>query len=172
MPGQSATVSGTLKDAFGNGVGAGVANNFRITYAGPGFTTAIPTSVDADGTFTFNVVTSTLDQGTGTVTVKYDQNADGDYSDSADLTSVKTFIVGRAPLGAIVTATINGRLYVTVNNAEGFRVWVKIGYSQKPTFTPTNSKKLVSYFVGAGKRVAVRVYVRGGLSYSQNVVIK
>lgn len=172
MPGQSATVSGTLKDAFGNGVGAGVANNFRITYAGPGFTTAIPTSVDADGTFTFNVVTSTLDQGTGTVTVKYDQNADGDYADSTDLTTVKTFVVGRAAVGVINNATINGRIYVTVNNAMGYRVWVKIGFSQKPTFTPTSNKKLVSYFVGAGKKVAVRVYIRGGLAYSQNVTAR
>ena len=172
LPGQSGSVTGTLVDKFGNGVAAGVANNFKVTYAGPGFTTSIPTAADADGSFTFNIITSALDRGTATVTAKYDQNADGDYADVDDLTVTKTITIGRAPLSVLNATTINGRVYVTVQNAQGWRVWVKVGFSQKPTFTPTNAKKLVSYFVGAGKRVAVRVYVRGGLAYSQNVTIK
>jgi hypothetical protein len=60
---------------------------------------------------------------------------------------------------------------VTVNSAAGFKSWVKVGFSTKPAFTTTGSK-LVSYYVGAGKRVAVLVYVRGGLVASQAITVK
>ena len=136
----------------------------------------MPTETDAAGTFTFRVLLGANETGSAAVSATYDSN--GSTADVAGTTVVvtvaKTVTIGAAAAAssAATIASKNGRVYVTVNSAAGFKSYVKIGFSSKPAFSTTGSAKLVSYFVGAGKRVAVRVYVRGGIVASQAITVK
>ena len=147
--GRSVTVTGLLADKFGNGVSAGSANNFKVTYVGPGFAVNVPTASDADGTFAFNVLYLNNETGVGTVTVKYDQNADGDYGDSTDLSASKTILVG-------VSATVRGST-ATVKNALGGTIKVVRGSKVTTKVATSNTQKVTV----KGRTGVVKVYVNG-----------
>jgi hypothetical protein len=176
LPGRTLVVTGKLVDKFGNPVDiTSAAATLAVVYTGPGLIVgALPTSTEVDGTFTFRVLLGANETGSAAVSASYDSN--GATADVAGttvaITVAKTVTIGAAAAtnGAVI-ASKNGRVYVTVNSPAGFKSYVKVGFSVKPSFTTTGSK-LVSYYVGAGKRVAVRVYVRGGLVASQAITIK
>jgi hypothetical protein len=177
LPGRTLVVTGKLVDKFGNAVDiTSSAATLAVVYTGPGLIVgSLPTETDAAGTFTFRVLLGANETGSAAVSATYDSN--GSTADVAGTTVVvtvaKTVTIGAAaPSSAATIASKNGRVYVTVNSAAGFKSYVKIGFSSKPAFSTTGSAKLVSYFVGAGKRVAVRVYVRGGIVASQAITVK
>jgi hypothetical protein len=179
VPGQFSTIKLLAADKYGNpvktdladGATADTTNSVKLSVAGgSGYWAVTPaTETDADGYVSGVWITSAGDTGSIVVTAAYDH-----ATLANDLSITKSITVGAvavvAPKAAVI-ASKNGRVYVTVNSAAGFKSWVKVGFSTKPAFTTTGSK-LVSYFVGADKRVAVRVYVRGGLVASQAITVK
>ena len=177
LPGRTLLVSGKLVDKFGNAVDiTSSAATLAVVYTGPGLLVgSLPTETDAAGTFSFRVLLGANETGSAAVSASYDSN--GATADVAGTTVVvtvaKTVTIGAAPVAAnsAVITSKNGRVYVTVNSPAGFSAAVKVGFSQKPAFRTTGSK-LVSYFVGAGKRVAVVVTVRGGVVASQAITVK
>ena len=177
LPGRTLVVTGKLVDKFGNAVDiTSAAATLAVSYTGPGLTVgSLPTETDADGSFSFRVLLGANETGSASVSATYDSN--GATADVAGTTVVvtvaKTVTIGAAPVAAnsAIIATKNGRVYVTVKAVAGFKASVKVGFSQKPAFTTTGSN-LVSYYVGAGKRVAVVVSVRGGIVASQAVTVK
>ncbi len=176
LPGRTLVVTGTVADKFGNAVattvaGAGVAT-LTVVYTGPGLVVgSLPVDTDASGAFSFRVLMGANETGSASVSASYD--ADGATTTVAAVTVAKTVTIGAAAVAAnsAKIATKNGRVYVTVNATAGFKAAVKVGFSQKPAFKTTGSN-LVSYYVGAGKRVAVVVTVRGGVVASQAVTVK
>ena len=172
LPGRTLVVTGTVADKFGNPVNTstGTTSTLVVSYTGPGLIVgSLPTETDASGAFSFRVLLGANETGSASVSASYD--ADGSATVSAAVTVAKTVTIGAVATNAAVITSKNGRVYVTVNSAAGFKSYVKVGFSVKPSFTTTGSK-LVSYYVGAGKRVAVRVYVRGGLVASQAITVK
>jgi hypothetical protein len=101
-PGSTVVISGSLTDQFGNPVAAGAGQNFAITWSGKGFVSNMPTSVSADGTFSFFALLGSADSGTVTVTAYYDHNGDADYSDAKDLVVSRSFVIGTS------TGTVRG----------------------------------------------------------------
>ncbi len=177
LPGRTLEVTVSLVDKFGNPVAVanlGTTNpTATIVYNGPGLLVGtITQTLDASGKSKFRVLLGANEIGSATITATYD--LDGTTATATVLTASKTVAIAAAVVvapQAAVIASKNGRVYVTVNSAAGFKSWVKVGFSLKPAFTTTGSK-LVSYYVGAGKRVAVLVYVRGGLVASQAITVE
>ena len=174
LPGTVANIVVSVVDKHGNPVSSADSGTVAISATGAGYLTVEgATLAPVAGVYRTKLVTGVLETGTAVIKVVHSVlNA----ADATDLTKSVSIVVAPAaaavvPTNSAVIATKAGRVYVTVNSPAGFKSYVKVGFSVKPAFTTTGSK-LVSYFVGSGKRVAVRVYVRGGLVASQAITIK
>jgi hypothetical protein len=112
MPGRTLTVTATLTDKYGNPVAVPTNASVDVAWAGPCL--LVGTMVDAfddAGKATFRVLLGAYETGSGTVTVKYDQSADGDFTGTAsgdlDLVKTATVQIGAAPVAG-ATAAIAG----------------------------------------------------------------
>ncbi len=157
-------ITGSLVDAFGNPVTAdGTDEDFNLTYSGPGYYGAAPTALTAAGTFTWNVLLGASDSGTATITVAYDLDEDGDYTDTGDLVVTKTVTLGSAPAAAADTkvnaGSFKGFVAVYAKGYEGKRLSAKVGkdWVVVPVLD-SNFVRVVEY-TGAGYTIAVRLYI-------------
>ena len=163
-PGTTLKITGSLVDAFGNPVTAdGTDEDFNLTYSGPGYYGAAPTALTAAGTFTWNVLLGASDSGTATITVAYDLDEDGDYTDTGDLVVTKTVTLGSAPAAAADTkvnaGSFKGFVAVYAKGHMGKRLSAKVGndWVVVPALA-SNFVRVVEY-TGAGYTIAVRLYI-------------
>ena len=176
-PGTTLQITGSLVDAFGNPVTAdGTGEDLVFTYSGPGYAGAVPTAVSADGTFSYNVLLGSNDSGTATITVAYDLDEDGDYTDTGDIVVSKTVIIGSAPVTQKVNAgSFKGYVAVYAKGYEGHRLSAKVGkdWVIVPSI-PAATNDLYRYveFTGAGVDVAVRIYIDRVLVDTINLTTK
>ena len=168
-------VTGALTDDFGNGVAS---ETIKVTYLGPGITFGdLPTATDADGNFRFSVLLGANDTEPITVTVSYDQNSDGDYTDAKDLVTTKTITVGEAPVTQKVNAgSFKGYVAVYARGYEGQRLSAKIGKDWVIVDPIVNNEGAnlhrTTDFTGAGVDIAVRIYIDRVLIDTINLTTK
>jgi hypothetical protein len=178
VSGATFKVTAKLVDTFGNPVKviAADASKVTVTYAGPGIVFGtLPSVTDANGELSFSVLTGVTDASTGTVTVAYDLNGDGDTADLNEFT--KTASVAVAPAVVVapeVKTTIVGvtkAIRVRVENAKGEEVEVVVnGRTVAVAIAGTNSKLWVLKAT-KGKK-SVKVYVDGDLAAVKTVTVK
>jgi hypothetical protein len=123
----------------------------KVIYDGPGLLSgsAIANETDSEGKASVRYLLGTGDKGVATVTVKYDQNYDGDFVDATDIVVSRTYLIG-------VTAKVSGAS-ATVKNALGATIKVVRG-SKSATKVATSNSQKVTVKGGTG---AVKVYVNG-----------
>jgi hypothetical protein len=169
LPGRTVEFVALVVDKWGNGV-SGL--TYTFTQTGVGYLNAATATSGADGKGSVRLLLGTNEVGTATVTAKFTHTDTLVYSSAAKTVTVGAAVPAASTKAGAVIASKNGRVYVTVNNAAGFLSSVKVGFSTKPSVRAASASQLVSYFVGAGKRVAVVVSVRGGIVASQAITIK
>ena len=142
-----------------------------VSYSGPGIISgSLPVETDADGKATVRIVTGTADLESAVLTVKYDQNYDGDVLDTNDLTVVSTVPVLVVEPSAIVNV-VGHRVYVKFNDAKGEEVSAVIG-GVRITKTATYSGYVISKLIKKAGKVAVKAYVAGDLVKAATVTVK
>ncbi len=172
-PGTTLKITGTLTDDFGNPVTAdGTDEDFVLVYNGPGYAGSVPTSVSADGTFTYNVLLGSNDRGSATVTVAYDLDEDGDYTDTGDLVVTKTIVIGASTAAAVNVGSFNGKLVVYAKNLNGKKISWKVGGRWGTAVADSNFDSFARLTPRKGVTVSVEIYVDGVKTLTKSVVTK
>jgi hypothetical protein len=172
VPGKTFTVTVKLVDKYGNPVKVLAADtpNLNVTYVGPGLVVGtLPTETSATGEASFSVLTGSADSGNGTVTVSYDINGDGDYTDTDEFVKTASVVVATVEPSAIVNV-VGKRVYVKFNDSKGEEVSAVIG-GVRITKTATYNGYVISKLAKKGK-VAVKAYVAGDLVKASTVTVK
>jgi hypothetical protein len=191
LPGSTLQVSALLADAFGNGVDTDItatdwnddadttdvgetSTNFAVTVTGPGIAiVAAPTATDADGVASVFRLLGQNDTGTITITVRYDQNDDGDYADATDLTVIKSVTVGAsAGTGKVNVGSFNGKLVVYASGLNGARISWKVGGNWGSAVADSNYDIFNRPTPRAGVTVSVDIYVNGVKTLTKSVVTR
>jgi hypothetical protein len=161
-PGSTVIVKGSLVDRFGNPVAATSSQNFAVSWTGKGFVSDLPTSVKADGTFSFFVLLGATDSGTSTVTATYDR--DGSGSAFAAISASKTITIGASatPVAAF-TKRAGDKIQIVSQGSEKVRFMLNgkrvasrssLGTLNR-TFDLVDGKNVIEIYVD-GKRVLRR----------------
>jgi hypothetical protein len=131
-----------------------VAAYIKVVYDGPGLLSgsALPVETDEDGKASVRYLLGTGDKGTASVTVKYDQNYDGDFVDANDIIVVRNYVIG---VSAKITKAATSS--AVVKNASGATVKIVRGTKSTTKVATSNSQK-VTVKGGSG---TVKVYVNG-----------
>ena len=188
MTGPSAIQSGstlqvvaTLADVYGNGVDTDItatafnddgdttdvgetSTAFLVTVTGPGISLSNPpTATLADGTVTVNRLLGQNDKGTIVITMSYDQNDDGDYTDATDLVTVKTITVGDVVVAASATkvnaGAFNGYVAVYAKGHKGSTISWKISGKWFKTTVTSDYQVFIRKTVDVGADVNVDIYI-------------
>ena len=158
-PGKTMTVSGLVKDAYGNAVD-NVAGDIAITYTGPGFVVGdLPTQTDASGAFSFKVLLGSNDTISGSVTVLLDADSDDAANDADDITVVKDLAPAPAADTKVNAGSFKGYVAIYAKGHMGKRLSAKVGndWVVVPALA-SNFVRVVEY-TGAGYTIAVRIYI-------------
>jgi hypothetical protein len=179
VPGKTLTITGKLVDKYGNAVATNSSvADFKVAYTGPGFVVAtLPTETDADGAFSVSVLLGAADSGTATLTATYG-GSKGAYDSTvtgttADIVKTASVIIGTAA-AAKATAGVSGgtgKFNVSVSNAAGKSVVVKVAGKFVTSFAGSASKKTVAVKATKGSK-KVTVYVGGKLVATKTVTVK
>jgi hypothetical protein len=164
--GRTMIVSGSVVDAWGNPV-AVVADDFSLTYTGPGFIVGdLPTSVGADGKIEFKVLLGSKDEIVGTVSVET-AGADGEdlagdtAAQQADNVFATLDIAPAAPAAdtKVNAGSFKGYVAIYAKGHEGKRLSAKVGkdWVVVPALA-SNFVRVVEY-TGAGYTISVRIYI-------------
>jgi hypothetical protein len=166
VPGYSAAVAVKVVDKWGNTVKD--ANTLTVTLAGPGYLTSYPTAASADGVASFTLVTPAGSIGTAAITVK----AAAGSATTDDVTATKSIAVGSAPLESAATITgATKKINLTIDNAKGEYVQIKVGNKTVKTFTAYSNAHAFGIKAAKGSQ-AVKVYVAGDLVAAKTVSVK
>jgi hypothetical protein len=148
-----------------------VAAYIKVSYEGPGLLSgSLPTETDSEGKANVRYLTGVSDAGIATITVKYDQNFDGDFTDATDIVVTKTVLIGSS---AVISANasvagIKGYVATTVRNASGKAVTVTVNGRVLTPRAPNAAAQLYRFRATAGKTtVVVKV---GGLTVATRTV--
>lgn len=130
QPASTFQVKAKLTDAFGNAVTAS-AGRIKVTYTGAGIVFGtLPTETDANGELQFSVLLGSNDTGSISVTVSYDQNGNGLYTDVKDLNSSKTIAITAsgtvAAAGKVNVGSFNGKLVIYATGLDGAKISWKV----------------------------------------------
>jgi hypothetical protein len=164
-PATTFQVKAMLTDVYGNGVDSSAAS-MKVTYTGPGIVYGtLPTETDSTGGFQFSVLLGSNDTGTVSVTVSYDQNADGDYLDVKDLVTVGTTAITATGVAASETKVNVGSFkgYVALY-AKGYKgqkmTAIVAGKWIKVDSLASDFERVVRY-TGAGYSITTKIYIDG-----------
>ncbi len=112
VPGQTVVYTIKLTDTLGNPVDTAApaspatAAYITVTYAGPGIVSgSLPVETDASGEAVVRIATGVADKSAAVLTVKYDQNFDGDVADTNDLT-VSSTVAAVDANASVATVTV------------------------------------------------------------------
>jgi hypothetical protein len=167
LPGSTATVTGTLVDTFGNPVLTSGSATVAVTYTGKGIAIGVmPTETDANGEFSFNVLTGAADSGQAQVVAVY--RATGAGATAANtLTAAANITVGTAlaSTGTKVTiGTYKGYVAVFTKGYAGQKLSVRLAskwHVRNPIVDLKAGYSLLTVNTGAGYVANVIVYIDG-----------
>jgi len=172
-PGATMTVSGTLKDKYGNAVTTN-ASKLSVTYTGPGFVVgSLPTATDANGAYEFKVLLGTNDVLSGNVTVSY-AGADNTFttgSTSDDVTVSQTLVPAVADT-KVNAGSFKGYVAVYAKGYKGAKLSAKIGNDWVVINSLASDFERVVDFTGAGYTIGVRIYINSVLIDTITVTTK
>lgn len=170
-PGKTMTVSGLVKDAYGNAVD-NVAGDIAITYDGPGFVVGdLPDQTDSNGAFSFKVLLGANDVVTGSVVVVLDADSDNAANDTDDIT-VTTALAAPAAATKVNAGSFKGYVAVYAKGYKGQRLSAKVGKDWVIVPALASDFVRVVEFTGAGVDVAVRIYIDRVLVDTINLTTK
>jgi hypothetical protein len=163
--GTTKIITGTVKDANGNGVYTAGTASIAVVYSGTAGIPvgSMPTQTDADGTFRVSVLTAAADSGLFTLTATYLKN--GASTALADrITKAQTITVGKATATAGADQKVNagsfkGYVAVYAKGYAGQRMSAKIGNDWVVVESLASNFERVVDFTGAGYTIAVRIYI-------------
>ena len=165
--GRTMIVSGSVVDAWGNPV-AVVADDFSLTYTGPGFIVGdLPTSVGADGKIEFKVLLGSKDEIVGTVSVET-AGADGEdlatdtvaqQADNVTATLDIAPVVEEVDNTKVNAGSFKGYVAVYAKGHEGKRLSAKIGNDWVVVESLASNFERIVDFTGAGYTISVRIYI-------------
>jgi hypothetical protein len=163
--GSTATVTGTLVDVNGNSVKTSGSATIAVTYVGAGIPIGtMPVSTDANGEFTFTVMTGPNDKGTATVTAVY-RKAGASTTAANTLTVVATINVGAASVDTKITiGTYKGYVAVFTKGYAGQKLSVRLAskwHVRNPIVDLNAGYSLLTVNTGAGYVANVIVYIDG-----------
>ena len=179
VPGSTATFTGTLKDANGNGVYTSGSATIQVTYAGAGIALgAMPTETDLDGSFKVTVLAGSADSGAAAMTVTYLKS--GSSTAAADrITAVQNITVGAAAATAdqkITVGTFKGYVAIYTKGYMGQKLSAKVA-GKWLVVDPIAAYKSNDYsrtvrLTGAGYTITVDLYIDGAFVRSEVVTTK
>ena len=168
-PGSTIQAKFTLTDDYGNAVEA---TTFSVTVTGPGFVGTKPTSTDADGMATLNVLTGGTDTGSVVFTATYTPSSGAEDAVSV----VLTVIVGSAPAAVVpdqklTVGTFKGYVAIFTLNYTGQKLSAKIAgkWLVEPSL---NRYQMIKRNTGAGYTAKVDLYIDGAFVRSETIVTK
>jgi hypothetical protein len=172
LPGKTLKVTATLTDAYGNAVDTS-GSLVKVSYTGPGFvTTTTATDTDSSGQISITILLGAGDEGPAAIKFIY-AGTNGTLEETTsndDVVLTSTVAVG-APA---VTAAANGstkKFYVSVANAKGDKVVIKVAGKTVKSLTAYSSKQTIVVASAKGKK-AVKVYVAGDLVLAKTLTVK
>jgi len=124
-PGSTVIAKATVSDKYGNAVvlaanSGSTEGDISVTYSGPGLAvTASADATDASGVAQVAYFLGSNDSGTITITAKYDQNGDEDYTDADDLVVTKTITIGSAAVSSWTKNLNDGTVKMYAKNIVG-----------------------------------------------------
>jgi hypothetical protein len=163
-PGATSTITGTLVDANGNPVATGDTASMTVTYVGKGLLIGtIPSSTNADGEFTLNILAGSNDTGVGAITVVYKEEGAGSTAKQT-LKVVKAISIAAAPAPVVDDTKVNagsfkGYVAVYAKGYAGQRLSAKVGNDWVVVESLASDFERVVEFTGAGYTIAVRIYI-------------
>jgi hypothetical protein len=162
-PGATSTITGTLVDANGNPVATGDTASMTVTYVGKGLLIGtIPSSTDADGEFTLNILAGSNDTGVGAITVVYKEEGAGSTAKQT-LKVVKAISIAAAPVveddTKVNAGSFKGYVAVYAKGYAGQRLSAKVGNDWVVVESLASDFERVVEFTGAGYTIAVRIYI-------------
>jgi hypothetical protein len=164
-PASTFQVKATLQDAYGNAVDT-ASGRLKVTYTGAGIVYGtLPTETDANGAFQFSVLLGSNDTGTVSVTVSYDQNADGDFVDAKDLTTVGTTAITASGMVAsemkVNVGTFKGFVALYAKGYEGQKMSAIVAGKWIVVESLASDFERVVRFTGAGYTITTKIYIDG-----------
>ncbi len=184
LPGSTLVVTALLVDKYGNPVqtdnenpaSATATSSLKVVYTGPGLQVGTtPTHTDADGAAKLSYFLGANDSGTAKVTFSYDQNGDGDYTDTTDIVVTKDIIIGAAPVAPaaakLTVGSFKGFLAIYASGYEGKKLSYKVAGKWGSVASLKAFERVVRK-TGAGYTVKVDLYVDGSLVKSETVTTK
>lgn len=169
--GSTAVVTGTLVDVNGNPVAASISVTYVGTKAGIAVGT-YPTTTNADGEFSINVLTGASDGGTAALTVV--------VAKSGIMTAAKTFV--QTITVGDVAASPSADQKLTVGSFKGYVAIYTLGYTGQKLSAKVAGKWLVVEDLeryervvrntGAGYTIKVDLYIDGEFVRSETITTK
>ena len=179
VPGSTATLTGKLVDANGNGVYTSGSATILVTYAGTGIAIGtMPTETDLDGTFKVTVLAGSADSGTAALTATYLKT--GSATALADrITTTQAITVGAASASAdqkITVGTFKGYVAIYTKGYMGQKLSAKVA-GKWLVVDPIAAYKSNDYsrtvrLTGAGYTITVDLYIDGAFVRSEVVTTK
>jgi hypothetical protein len=179
VPGSTATLTGKLVDANGNGVYTSGSATILVTYAGTGIAIGtMPTETDLDGTFKVTVLAGSADSGTAALTATYRKS--GSATALADrITTTQAITVGAAAASAdqkITVGTFKGYVAIYTKGYMGQKLSAKVA-GKWLVVDPIAAYKSNDYsrnvrLTGAGYTITVDLYIDGAFVRSEVVTTK
>jgi hypothetical protein len=163
-PGATSTITGTLVDANGNPVATGDTASLTVTYVGKGLLIGtIPSSTDADGEFSLNILAGSTDTGVGAITVVYKEEGAGSTAKQT-LKVVKAISIAAAPTPVVDDTKVNagsfkGYVAIYAKGYAGHRLSAKVGNDWVVVESLASDFERVVEYTGAGYTIAVRIYI-------------
>jgi hypothetical protein len=174
-PGSTIRAIFTVTDDNGNPVALASADNatFGVVVEGPGFVGTLPTTLDADGQATLNVLLGQMDSGTVTFTATYTPDT-GDTDDA--VTTVLTVTVGSAPAAVVAdqkltVGSFKGFVAIYTKNYTGSKLSAKVAGKWLVVEDLASFTRTVR-LTGAGYTIKVDLYIDGAFVRSETVVTK
>ncbi|MDA8796740.1 hypothetical protein N9N06_04685, partial [Aquiluna sp.] len=180
VAGATTTITGTLVDSNGNPVATGDTASLTVAWTGKGLAFNLPTSTDADGEFSFQVLALSSELGEGAVSTTY--KPAGAAVSTANFTSVQ-----KVDIVSSLTSSEDSSQVITVGTFKGYVAIYTRGYMGQKLSAKVAGKWLVvdpiaAYksndysrtvrLTGAGYTITVDLYIDGVFVRSEVVTTK
>jgi len=180
LAGATTTITGTLVDSNGNPVATGDTASLTVAWTGKGLAFNLPTSTDADGEFSFQVLALSSELGEGAVSATY--KPAGAAVSTANFTSVQKVDI----VSSLTSSDVSSQV-ITVGTFKGYVAIYTKGYMGQKLSAKVAGKWLVvdpiaafksnDYsrtvrLTGAGYTITVDLYIDGAFVRSEVVTTK
>ena len=179
LAGATTTITGTLVDANGNPVATGTTASMKLTWTGKGLAFNLPTSTDADGEFSFQVLALSGEVGQAALSATYMPTGSTTYS--KNLTTVQAVDIVSSLSSAstdqkITVGTFKGYVAIYTKGYMGQKLSAKVA-GKWLVLDPIVAYKSNDYsrtvrMTGAGYTITVDLYIDGAFVRSEVVTTK